>query len=136
MTETKAIDTHAHLWNEDYLDKLGKLGSQGTEVAKGINQSASKEDLEKRFKMMDDAGVDLQIISATPQSPQWGTKEEAHQSAQEINDLYERLVQQYPDRFLAYGAVSLPYVDQAIEEAQALLKKDEFVGIALSLIHI
>ena len=29
MTETKAIDTHAHLWNEDYLDKLGKLGSQG-----------------------------------------------------------------------------------------------------------
>lgn len=56
MTETKAIDTHAHLWNEDYLDKLGKLGSQGTEVAKGINQSASKEDLEKRFKMMDDAG--------------------------------------------------------------------------------
>lgn len=27
MTETKAIDTHAHLWNEDYLDKLGKLGS-------------------------------------------------------------------------------------------------------------
>ena len=68
MTETKAIDTHTHLWNEDYLDKLGKLGSQGTEVAKGINQSASKEDLEKRFKMMDDAGVDLQIISATPQS--------------------------------------------------------------------
>ncbi|MEZ7659076.1 amidohydrolase family protein [Staphylococcus aureus] len=134
MTETKAIDTHAHLWNEDYLDKLGKLGSQGTEVAKGINQSASKEDLEKRFKMMDDAGVDLQIISATPQSPQWGTKEEAHQSAQEINDLYERLVQQYPDRFLAYGAVSLPYVDQAIEEAQALLKKDEFVGIAIPTI--
>ena len=57
MTETKAIDTHAHLWNEDYLDKLGKLGSQGTEVAR-INQSASKEDLEKRFKMMDDAGVE------------------------------------------------------------------------------
>ena len=89
MSNAKAIDTHAHLWSEDYLEKLGKLGSQGTEVAKGINQSASKEDLDKRFKMMDDAGVDMQIISATPQSPQWGTKEEAHQSAQEINDLYE-----------------------------------------------
>ena len=74
--------------------------------------------------MMDDAGVDLQIISATPHNLHNGVlKEEAHQSAQEINDLYERLVQQYPDRFLAYGAVSLPYVDQAIEEAQALLKK-------------
>ncbi|MDK7951538.1 amidohydrolase, partial [Staphylococcus lugdunensis] len=55
MSNAKAIDTHAHLWSEDYLEKLGKLGSQGTEVAKGINQSASKEDLDKRFKMMDDA---------------------------------------------------------------------------------
>ncbi|MBO1198232.1 amidohydrolase [Staphylococcus simiae] len=130
----KIIDTHAHLWNEDYLDKLGKLGSKGTEVAKGINQSGSKEDLNKRFKDMDDSGVDMQILSATPQSPQWGTKEEAHQCANEINDLYRSLVQQYPDRFLAYGAVSLPYVDQAIEEAKTLLQQEEFVGIAIPTI--
>lgn len=36
MTETKAIDTHAHLWNEDYLDKLGKLGSQVLKLLKGL----------------------------------------------------------------------------------------------------
>ncbi|WP_353421566.1 amidohydrolase family protein [Staphylococcus delphini] len=127
----KAIDTHAHLWSESYLERLGKLGSQGTEVAKGINQSDSEEDLKKRFKMMDDAGVGKQIISATPQSPQWGTKEEAKESARMINDLYESLVKKYPDRFLAYGAVSLPYLDQAIEEARELLSKDEFIGIAI-----
>lgn len=131
---TKAIDTHAHLWSEEYLDKLGELGSQGTEIAKNMNQSASDEDLNKRFKDMDDAGVDLQIISATPQSPQWGTAEEAHESANEINDLYRSLVQKHPDRFLAYGAVSLPYVEQAIEEARELLKQDEFVGIAIPTI--
>ncbi|PTG45122.1 amidohydrolase family protein [Staphylococcus chromogenes] len=131
MSEVKVIDTHAHLWSKAYLEKLGALGSQGTEVAKGIHQSESDDDLNKRFKMMDDARVDLQILSATPQSPQWGTKEEAHQSANEINTLYEALVEKHPDRFLAYGAVSLPYVDQAIEEAKALLKKDAFVGIAI-----
>lgn len=39
----KAIDTHAHLWSESYLERLGKLGSQGTEVAKGsINQTQKK----------------------------------------------------------------------------------------------
>ncbi len=42
MTEIKAIDTHAHLWSEEYLERLGRLGSQGTEVAKGINQSDSE----------------------------------------------------------------------------------------------
>ncbi|MGV3273796.1 amidohydrolase family protein [Staphylococcus sp. 11261D007BR] len=131
MVQDKAIDVHAHLWSEDYLEKLGKLGSQGTEVAKNIRQSDSKEDMEHRIQNMDDSGVQMQILSATPQSPQWGTKEEAHQSANEINNLYESLVEQYPGRFLAYGAVSLPYVDQAIEEARALLKKDAFVGIAL-----
>ncbi len=131
MTEIKAIDTHAHLWSEEYLERLGRLGSQGTEVAKGINQSDSEEDLKKRFKMMDDAGVEKQIISATPQSPQWGNQEEAKASAEMINGLYESLVQKYPDRFLAYGAVSLPYINQAIEEAKSLLAKDEFIGIAI-----
>lgn len=131
MVNNKSIDTHAHLWSETYLDKLGTLGSQGTEVAKGIRQSNSKKDLEHRFKNMDDSGVVKQIISATPQSPQWGTKDEAHECAEEINGLYESLVRQHPDRFLAYGAVSLPYVDQAISEAQSLLKKDAFVGIAV-----
>jgi hypothetical protein len=47
----KRLSRSSFLWSEDYLEKLGKLGSQGTEVAKGINQSASKEDLDKRFKI-------------------------------------------------------------------------------------
>ncbi|MEX5652365.1 amidohydrolase family protein [Staphylococcus cohnii species complex 1658] len=134
MVSNRAIDTHAHLWSESYLDKLGKLGSKGTEVAKGIRQSDSKEDLEHRFKNMDESGVGKQILSATPQSPQWGTKSEAHSCAQETNDLYESLVEKYPDRFLAYGAVSLPFIDQAISEAKNLLENDAFVGIALPTI--
>ncbi|HHO5062394.1 TPA: amidohydrolase family protein [Staphylococcus aureus] len=134
MVSNKAIDTHAHLWSEAYLDKLEELGSKGTEVAKGIRQSDSKVDLEHRFKNMDESGVEKQILSATPQSPQWGTSSETHSCAQEINDLYESLVKKYPDRFLAYGAVSLPYIEQAITEAKALLKKEAFIGIALPTI--
>lgn len=57
MMNNKAIDTHTHLWSEAYLDKLGSLGSQGTEVAKGIRQSDSKKDLEHRFKNMNDSGI-------------------------------------------------------------------------------
>lgn len=128
---TQHIDTHAHLWSAEYLDYLKSLGSEGTDIAKNINAGITEEELNKRFEMMKEANVATQIISATPQSPQWGTKEEAHQSAVMINDLYEEMVKKYPGKFLAYGAVSLPYVEQAIEEAKILLQKNEFIGIAI-----
>lgn len=48
-----------------------------------------------------------------------------------INSLYEEIVNHYPEKFLAYGAVSLPYVQQAIEEARELLSKKAFIGIAI-----
>lgn len=91
------IDTHAHLWSEAYLNRLAELGSPGTKVASGIKAGDTDKELAARFKMMDEAGVSLQVISATPQSPQWGTEEEAVDSAHMINDLYRTLVQQYPD---------------------------------------
>lgn len=125
------IDTHAHLWSEEYLDFLNTLGAKGTDVAKNIRQSDSEEDLKHRFNNMDKAGVKLQILSATPQSPQWGSKEQAKKSAGMINSLYEKLVKKYPERFKAYGAVSLPYLDLAVSQAKSILKNDSFIGIAV-----
>lgn len=125
------IDTHAHLWSEEYLDFLNTLGAKGTDVAKNIRQSDSEEDLIHRFNNMDKAGVKLQILSATPQSPQWGSKEQAKKSADMINSLYEKLVKKYPERFKAYGAVSLPYLDLAVSQAKSILKNDSFIGIAV-----
>lgn len=125
------IDTHAHLWSEGYLDYLKSIGSTSTDVARGIKASNTDEDLKERFRMMEEANVKMQIISATPQSPQWGTEKEAHEAATMINSLYEEIVNHYPEKFLAYGAVSLPYVQQAIEEARELLSKKAFIGIAI-----
>lgn len=72
-----AIDTHAHLWTDEYLNELKRLGAKSTEVACGIGAGTNLKDLDKRLKMMDDAGVEYQVLSATPQVPQFGTKEEA-----------------------------------------------------------
>lgn len=125
------IDTHAHLWSEEYLDFLNTLGAKGTDVAKNIRQSDSEEDLIHRFNNMDKAGVKLQILSATPQSPQWGSKEQAKKSADMINSLYEKLVKKYPERFKAYGAVSLPYLDLAVSQAKSILENNSFIGISV-----
>ena len=127
-----AIDTHAHLWPDAYLERLGDLGADGTAIAQGMGASDSEEDLEKRFKMMAAAGVETQVLSATPQSPYYGTAAEALASAQMINDTYAHLIEKHPGKFLAYGAVPLPHVKEAIGEAKRCLEELKFEGIAVN----
>lgn len=129
---TQAIDTHAHLWPDSYLDALKKCGSPDTAVAQGIGASDSMEDLQARFEMMDKAGVKRQILSATPQIPQWGTPQENLALAQSINDRYAELVATYPQRFAAYGTVPIMALEDAIKEGQRVLQDHHFLGIALN----
>lgn len=131
-----AIDTHAHLWSEEYLDRLHDLGATETGVARNLHAGCSEEDLTYRLALMDRAGVQYQVLSATPQVPQYGTPQEALASAREINDLYADIVRRYPDRFLAYGAIPLPHLQEAITEGTRCLTELHFQGIAVNtLLH-
>ena len=129
---THAIDTHAHLWTEEYLEALGKLGATGTAIAAGIGAGTTQEELDKRLAMMDAAGVDFQVLSATPQVPQFGTAEEALALAQDINNTYKDIISRYPDRFRASGVVPLPHVEAAIQEGKRIIEELGFLGIALN----
>lgn len=131
------VDTHAHLWSGEYLDKLKALmlketDKDGTQDARVDNATHDISDLKARLAMMDKAGVQYQVLSATPQSPSWGKADEAHALAMMINDLYAKVIHQYPDRFVAYGAVPLPHVDEAIVEAKRCLTELGFKGIAIN----
>lgn len=125
-------DTHAHLWPDAYLEALEKLGAQGVDVAKGLGASNSQADMQKRLKMMDDAGVRRQILSGTPQTPQYGTAEEALALARMLNDTYAQVMKEYPGRFDAYGVVPLPHIEEAIAEAQRCVTELGFQGIAIN----
>lgn len=126
------IDTHAHLWPEEYLDFLTSNGDKGTPVARNIRATASDADLAARFAMMDKAGVDKQVLSATPQVLQSDDAAACLQGARMINDYYAALRDRHPTRFLAYGAVPLPHVDEAIAEARRAIEVLGFSGIALN----
>lgn len=62
------IDAHAHLWSQHYLEQLDG-GGVPTQAQRGLGAGASDEELAARFAQMDAAGVDAQILSATPFSP-------------------------------------------------------------------
>ena len=59
------IDSHAHVYPADYLDRLERIGVDPatTQVARDLRASSEPEDIAARLRQMDDAGVDVQVLS-------------------------------------------------------------------------
>ena len=81
--------------------------------------------------MMDRAGVKMQVISAAPQLPYFENKQNAITAAKWINDSYADYVRKFPDRFVAYVAIPLPHVDEALKEMERGLDKLGMVGVTM-----
>lgn len=133
------IDTHAHLYPARYLDFLESIGIDpaSTKIARNLRADDSEADLRARFQMMDDAGVDLQVLSATPQLPMGNapgavSAENAAKAARMINDIYAAAVSTHPDRFRAYGAIPLPFVEESLTEIAYVLDDLKFFGVAIN----
>ena len=135
--EKLRIDMHGHIFPNPYLDMLDKMGAggsgggTGTHIARIANGFGTPEELDGRFKMMDRAGVKMQVISAAPQLPYFENKQNAVTAAKWINDSYADYVRKYPDRFVAYVATPLPHVDEALKEMERGLDKLGMVGVTM-----
>jgi predicted TIM-barrel fold metal-dependent hydrolase len=131
--EKLRIDMHGHIFPNEYLDMLDRMGGggTGTHIARIAPGSGSPEELEARFKMMDRAGVKMQVISAAPQLPYFAKKDDAVTAAKFINDSYAEYVRRYPDRFAAYVVTPLPHVDEAIKEMNRGLDDLGMVGVTM-----
>src|SRR5947207_14226545 len=114
MRRTMRIDVHAHLWSEQYLEQLGG-GGEPTQAQRGLGAGATDEDLAARLAQMDAAGVDVQILSATPFSPHLPDEAAAVRAARTGNDEYTAVVAEHPDRFRAFAALPLPHVDASVK---------------------
>ena len=136
-----AIDTHAHVYPERYLDFLESIGVDpaSTRIARNLRQDDSEADMSARLAMMDAAGVDFQVLSATPQLPfgsgDFGdgvTAADAAKAARMVNEIYAQIVADRPDRFKAYGALPLPHVEESLAEIAFVLDELGFLGVALN----
>src|SRR5580693_945698 len=109
------IDVHAHYWTEDYIDLLTGLGKADAGAARGIGAGGGAE-LEARLRLMDRAGVEIQVLSACPQTPYGQDAKKAARAARFVNDQYAALVEAHPDRFRAFAALPMPHLDEAVGE--------------------
>ncbi len=125
------IDVHAHYWTDAYLDMLVKLGKTDTATQRGIGAGPGDE-LGARFRLMDRAGVDMQILSAAPQLPYGTDVDLTIAAARYVNDEYAGLVSAHPDRFRAYATMPMPDVDAAITEITRAIDELGTVGVTMT----
>ena len=81
---------------------------------------------------MDRAGVDIQVLAVSPQSPWLVDADAAEAAARRVNDMYAELIARHPDRFRAYAALPLPHVEATHAELERALALPGFVGVTLS----
>jgi hypothetical protein len=79
------IDVHAHYWTDDYLDRLVKLGKTDTDVQRGTGAGGGAE-LDARLRLMERAGVEMQVLSASPQLPYGEDPDKTLKLARFVND--------------------------------------------------
>jgi 6-methylsalicylate decarboxylase len=126
------IDVHAHYWTDDYLDLLSSdLGKTNTGTQRGLGAGDGKE-LEARMDLMDRAGVDMQVLSASPQLPYGEDRRQAVAAARFVNDQYAAVVERHPDHFLAFAAMPMPHIDDSIAELGRALDELHMAGVTMT----
>ncbi|MFY9527487.1 MAG: amidohydrolase family protein [Candidatus Acidiferrales bacterium] len=115
---SKTVDIHAHYYPIEYLDLLDRFGGSETGTAISRNCFADKVpgDLEFRFRVMDEAGIDMQVLSVPPQFPYLENEQNAVEATRLANDLCADLARQYPQRFKVFAIFPLPHMDASLKE--------------------
>jgi 6-methylsalicylate decarboxylase len=125
------IDVHAHYWTDDYLDLMSDLGENDTGTQRGLGAGGGKE-LDARLKLMDQAGVDMQVLSAAPQLPYAADQQKAVAAARLVNDQYAAVAADHHDRFRAFAATPMPHVDESIAEIGRAMDELGMAGVVMN----
>lgn len=128
------IDIHTHMIPRAWLDLLQQDGG-GYELkqtragqtaihlagAPFVTLMPEMFDYELRMRAMDEAGVDMAVLSLTGPNVFWGSRETSVKAARIANTAYAESQKQYPDRIRFVASIPWEHPDDALAElARAL----------------
>lgn len=85
-----------------------------------------------RIAAMNDAGIDLQVLSMTMPGPQGLTAADAIAVARDANDRMADAIKAHPNRFAAFAALPTPDVGAAVKELQRTVTTLGFKGTMIN----
>ncbi len=131
----KTITLEEHYISPGYADGPGRnfrenVKRGGDRMAKVFEQLA---DLGKnRIALMDEAGIDMQVLSINSPGTEQLEASEAIKVARETNDFLADAVKKYPDRFAGFATLSTAAPDKAVKELEIMVQKHGFKGAVIN----
>jgi aminocarboxymuconate-semialdehyde decarboxylase len=142
MPSLHVIDVHAHLYPEDCFTEVLKSRSDFKLVDGPRGQSllyrgshvmstpAGQDDLCARLASMDDAGIQMAVLSVGALNVGWAGAREAH-AARNINDRLAAVCSQYPERFRFVAVLPCMNSAEMVKELERALGLGA-VGVGIS----
>ena len=131
------VDIHAHHFPKAYNDLLLRIGGRSLpEAARALTARPLRQDdasgIPTRLAQMDDAGVQMQVLSPAASPPYAEKEADAVEAARLINDSYAELAREHPGRFAAVVSLPLPHIDASLREMERGLDRLGMVGVSMT----
>lgn len=128
----KIIDMEAHFMVIEYQNYLlEKNASRGAPAGLEDLQSPIFDLGSRRIKIMDDAGIDMQVLMLSLPHIQFLEPAEGVTWAKFINDKLAEAVNKYPNRFIGLACVAPQSPDEAAKELERAVTKLGLRGLCL-----
>jgi len=125
------IDVHTHMFTAKWLELIKKEGGiyniktrpdEQQEIFRGdtpvVIPQRGHFDYSLRIQHMDQAGIDISIVSLTCPNVYWGSEEVSCQAARESNDSMAQAQAIYPDRIRWLTSLPWEYPEAAVAELE------------------
>lgn len=136
------IDIHTHMIPREWLDLLRQEGGDYELKPTRAGQMAihlagapfvtlmpEMFDYSLRLKAMDEAGVDMAVLSLTGPNVFWGSREASIKAARIGNAAYAESQREYPDRIRWIASIPWEFPEEALREL-ARARSDGALGVA------
>jgi len=134
------VDVHAHLYSREYLAELDRIfanpqtprecATHATLQGK-IKKDSAMWNADERLEFLDELDVQYQILSLSVPQAYEGTQADRLKLARISNDDFANTVSKHPKRFLGFGSLPLPYIDDSLKELERCLDELGMVGVCL-----
>ena len=116
------IAIEEHYWDKELADYYQTV-ERNPEVVKRLHDLG-----ELRIKEMDEAGVDIQVLSHGAPSTADAVKADAAEMARRVNDRLAAVIAQQPDRFAGFAALPTADPAAAADELERTVDKSRLQG--------
>lgn len=119
------IDTHHHMLPEFFYEETNDVHAP----VGGLAPMAWTKEASLSF--MDDAGIDIAVISVSTPGVHVGDGQRARRLARRCNEFAAEIIQQRPDRFTGFACLPLPDVDSSLSELAYALDELGLDGVVV-----